>query len=257
MQKPISIAGMLKNIVWGSLCKSYCIWYRFSINSTITHFDTRTMSSSPLAAILPESPALTARIIKKIKKDPELTAGAAGLNYIKAGAAGYIRKGKAPRFFYENQKGERCRDQRILKRIKALVLPPAWKNVWISKDPEGHLQATGVDEAGRKQYRYHPFWNQIRNETKYYRLLSFSEVLPDLRAQVESDLRKRDYNLEKVSALVIRLMDKTCIRVGNEQYKIRHGSSGLTTLDARCTTIKGKSITAPKRLVASYTRKLN
>lgn len=200
------------------------------------------MSSSSLAALLPESPVITARIIRKIKKDPELTAGAAGLNYIKAGAPGYFRKGKAPRFYYVNQKGERCRDQQIIKRIKALVLPPAWKNVWISKDPEGHLQATGVDEAGRKQYRYHTFWNQIRNETKYYRLLSFSEVLPDLRAQVEEDLRKRSLNLAKVSALVIRLMDKTCIRVGNEQYKIRHGSSGLTTLDARCTTIQGKSI---------------
>jgi DNA topoisomerase-1 len=200
------------------------------------------MSSPSLATVLPQSPVVTARMIKRIKKDPELTASAAGLSYIKAGAPGYHRKGKAPRFYYVDEKGERCRDKELVKRIKSLVLPPAWKNVWISKDTEGHLQATGIDEAGRKQYRYHPFWNQIRNETKYYRLLTFSEALPNLRAQVDSDLRKRNHNLERVSALVIRLMDKTCIRVGNEQYKIKHGSSGLTTLDARCTTVKGKSI---------------
>jgi DNA topoisomerase-1 len=114
--------------------------------------------------------------------------------------------------------------------------------VWISADPDGHLQATGIDAAGRKQYRYHPYWNIIRNQTKYYKLLTFSEALPRLREQVEHDLRKRDFDLSKSIALVIKLMDKTCMRVGNQRYKVRHGSSGITTLDARCATVTGSRI---------------
>ena len=200
------------------------------------------MSSAPVAAMLTEPPVISARIIKKLRKDPELTAAAAGLIYVKGDAPGFSRKGKSPRFYYVDAAGDRCRDKEAVKRIKALVLPPAWRNVWISADADSHLQATGIDEAGRKQYRYHPFWNLIRNETKYYRLLTFSEVLPQLRAQVEHDLRRRNNDLAKVTALVIKLMDKTCIRVGNQQYKLKHGSSGMTTLDARCTTIQGKTI---------------
>jgi DNA topoisomerase-1 len=114
--------------------------------------------------------------------------------------------------------------------------------VWISADPNAHLQATGIDAAGRKQYRYHPFWNLIRNQTKYYKLLMFSEALPVLREQVEHDLRKREFDLHKSIALVIKLMDKTCMRVGNQRYKVRHGSSGITTLDARCATVTGSRI---------------
>jgi DNA topoisomerase-1 len=200
------------------------------------------MSSVSATTLASNPPVISARIIKKLRKDPELTAEAAGLSYIKADAPGYFRKGKTPRFYYVNKEGERCRDKETIKRIKALVLPPAWRNVWISSDVNSHLQATGFDEAGRKQYRYHPFWNLIRNETKYYRLLSFSEVLPQLREQVERDLRRRNNDLSKVTALVIKLMDKTCIRVGNQQYKLKHGSSGMTTLDARCTTVQGKTI---------------
>jgi DNA topoisomerase-1 len=200
------------------------------------------MSSAPIAAILTEAPVISARIIKKLRKDPELTAEAAGLNYVKADAPGFMRKGKSPRFYYVDDTGTRCKDKETIKRIKSLVLPPAWCNVWISEDTDSHLQATGIDEAGRKQYRYHPFWNLIRNETKYYRLLTFSDALPQLRAQVDHDLRRRNNDLAKVTALVIKLMDKTCIRVGNQQYKLKHGSSGMTTLDARSTTVQGKTI---------------
>jgi DNA topoisomerase-1 len=201
------------------------------------------MSVAAAVGTLTDAPVISARQFKKLRKDPALTAAAAGLNYIRSGEApGFFRKGKAPRFYYTDKKGNRCKDKAVIGRIKALVLPPAWKEVWISNDPEAHLQATGVDEAGRKQYRYHPHWNLIRNQTKYYRLLTFSEALPQLREQVEHDLRKRDFDLNKSIALVIKLMDKTCIRVGNQRYKVKHGSSGITTLDARCATVTGSKI---------------
>jgi DNA topoisomerase-1 len=201
------------------------------------------MSGAIAIGSLTEMPVISTRQFKKLKKDPALTAVAAGLNYISGSdAPGYLRKGKAPRFYYTDKSGSRIKDKDAIKRIKSLVLPPAWQAVWISKDPEGHLQATGIDDAGRKQYRYHPHWNLVRNQTKYYRLLMFSEALPQLREKVESDLRRRTFDMDKAIALVIKLMDKTCIRVGNQRYKIKHGSSGITTLDARHATVTGKTI---------------
>lgn len=201
------------------------------------------MSVAALIGMTADEPVITARLFKKLRKDPARTAEAAGLNYVQSGnASGFLRKGKSPRFYYVDQKGNRCKDQKVIKRIKSLVLPPAWTQVWISADPNAHLQATGIDAAGRKQYRYHPYWNLIRNQTKYYRLLTFSEALPHLREQVDHDLRKRDFDLAKSVALVIKLMDKTCMRVGNQRYKIKHGSSGITTLDARCATVNGSRI---------------
>ncbi|SEI65584.1 DNA topoisomerase-1 [Dyadobacter sp. SG02] len=201
------------------------------------------MSVAAALEQIPDEPVITAQQFKKLRKNPALTAEAAGLHYIQSeNAPGYARKGKAPRFYYTDADGQRCKDPQTIKRIKSLVLPPAWTNVWISADPDTHLQATGIDAAGRKQYRYHPFWNLVRNQTKYYKLLTFSEALPALRAQVEHDLRKRDFDLSKAIALVIKLMDKTCMRVGNQRYKVRHGSSGITTLDARCATVTGSRI---------------
>lgn len=201
------------------------------------------MPVAAIAGTLTDEPVITARQYQKLRKDPSLTAEAAGLHYIRSEhAPGYQRKGKSPRFYYLDSGGQRCKDPQTIKRIKSLVLPPAWTEVWISVDPDAHLQATGIDAAGRKQYRYHPYWNLIRNQTKYYKLLTFSEALPRLREQVEHDLRKRDFDLEKSIALVIKLMDKTCMRVGNQRYKIRHGSSGITTLDARCATVAGTRI---------------
>ncbi|MCF2486588.1 DNA topoisomerase IB [Dyadobacter sp. CY347] len=201
------------------------------------------MSVAVAVGTLTEAPVITAKQIKKLRKDPALTAAAAGLNYIQsANAPGFLRKGKSPRFYYVDKNGNRAKDKEQIKRIKSLVLPPAWREVWISEDADAHLQATGIDEAGRKQYRYHPHWNLIRNQTKYYRLLTFSEALPLLREQVEHDLRKHNFDLDKSIALVIKLMDKTCMRVGNQRYKLKHGSSGITTLDARCATVKGSTI---------------
>ncbi|HEV7349059.1 DNA topoisomerase IB [Telluribacter sp.] len=188
-------------------------------------------------------PSISPKQIKKLKHDPVRTAEAVGLTYVRSGyAPGYRRIGAGRGFYYVNEQGERCKDGLTLSRIKSLVIPPAWRDVWISQDSNSHLQATGIDEAGRKQYRYHPFWNQIRNHAKYYRLLNFSIALPQLREQVEKDLRRRNDDLSKVTALVIKLMEKTCIRVGNLRYKIKNGSSGITTLDARQTTVTGSLV---------------
>jgi DNA topoisomerase I len=200
--------------------------------------------TNPAVAPINDVPEISVKQLKKLRKDPALTAAAAGLKYIASSDAtpGYFRKGKAPKFYYVDDNGKRTKDKEAIQRIKTLVLPPAWKNVWISADKETHLQATGIDEAGRKQYRYHPHWNLIRNQSKYYRLLNFSDALPQLREQVAHDLRKQNLDLHKAIALVIRIMDKTCIRVGNERYKLKHGSSGITTLDSRSATVKGKTV---------------
>jgi DNA topoisomerase I len=194
------------------------------------------VSSSPL-------PLLPVRDLKKIRKDPAKTAEAVGLHYIDCKIApGYTRKRAGKGYYYVDDQGVRCRDKKKNARFKALVLPPAWEDVWISKDPKAHLQATGIDEAGRKQYRYHEHWNQIRNATKYFKLLRFVAVLPDLREQVQHDLRSHGYTCAKATALAVRLMEKTCIRVGNLRYRIKNGTSGLTTLDARQVQVKGSTI---------------
>ncbi|TDB66873.1 DNA topoisomerase IB [Arundinibacter roseus] len=187
--------------------------------------------------------ALSRSSLRKIRRSPVLTAEAVGLLYVEPGtSAGYFRKKAGKGFYYLDEIGNRCKNKQDLQRFKNLVLPPAWKNVWICKDSMGHLQATGIDEAGRKQYRYHEYWTQIRNYTKYFRLLNFAKALPILREQVDKDLRKKDYSCTKVTALVIRLMEKTCIRIGNQRYRKQHGSSGITTLDARHAQVSGATI---------------
>jgi DNA topoisomerase I len=197
----------------------------------------------PAAGVLPSTPTISVRQFKKAHKNPAALATLAGLQYVSSPLSkGFYRKGKSPRFYYTDETGHRVKDRKIIDRIKALALPPAWEEVWICTDTTGHLQATGIDQAGRKQYRYHSLWNQIRNQGKYLRLLYFSETLPRLRERISADLRKHNPDLSKSVALVIGLMDKTCIRVGNERYKVKHGSSGLSTMDARATTVSGKTI---------------
>jgi DNA topoisomerase-1 len=122
------------------------------------------------------------------------------------------------------------RDAAELRRIKALVIPPAWTDVWISTDPRGHLQATGRDARGRKQYRYHPRWREVRDETKYERLIGFATKLPAIRKRTAADLRSSGLTREKVLAAVVQLLEKTLIRVGNDEYAKENGSFGLTTL---------------------------
>ena len=168
--------------------------------------------------------------LEKIGRNPQITAKAAGLRYSINVSIGFyrVKKGETFEFIDENKKKIRSKD--ILERIKKLVLPPAWENVWISPHDNGHLQATGVDAKGRKQYRYHAHWNKIRNQSKFYRLRNFAKALPLIRKQVDTDLKKKGLPYEKVVALVVKLIELTNIRIGNDAYKKLYGSFGLTTL---------------------------
>jgi DNA topoisomerase-1 len=126
--------------------------------------------------------------------------------------------------------GSPVRDERDLARIKALVIPPAWTDVWICARSDGHLQATGRDDRDRKQYRYHPRWREVRDDSKYGRMLAFGKALPKIRARVESDLARTGLPHDKVTAAVVRLLERTLIRVGNDEYARTNESFGLTTL---------------------------
>lgn len=170
------------------------------------------------------------------------SAKVAGLRYVRDLLPGIARKGQGRNVRYVRPDGNFIRDQACLKRIRSLVIPPAWTNVWICMDPEGHLQATGRDARGRKQYRYHPGWNQIRNETKYDRMLSFGLALPRIRRRVAADLRRSGLSRDKILATVVRLLEATFIRIGNEEYARTNDSFGLTTLRDRHVKVKGATV---------------
>ena len=125
------------------------------------------------------------------------------------------------------------RDRHTLQRIRSLVIPPAWEEVWICPIPEGHLQAVGRDARGRKQYRYHPRWREVRDSTKYHRTIAFGKMLPRIRARVRHDLASPGLTREKVLATIVRLLETTHIRIGNEEYSKENESFGLTTLRNR------------------------
>jgi DNA topoisomerase-1 len=168
--------------------------------------------------------------LEKIGSDPKITAKSVGLRYAANSGNGIFRIGSKDRFLYIDQDGKKVRDKDTLERIRKLVIPPAWENVWISPYENGHLQVTGTDVKGRKQYRYHAHWNKIRNQSKFYRLRRFAQALPKIRAQVEKDLDRKGLPFEKVVALVVKLIEMTNIRIGNDAYKKLYGSFGLTTL---------------------------
>jgi DNA topoisomerase I len=145
-------------------------------------------------------------------------------------------------FKYFDRKDELITNENILARIKKLAIPPAWTNVWIAPRANAHLQATGIDQAGRKQYRYHSEWSRSRNETKYFRLLEFGEKLPEFRKNIIKDLRRKAMDERKVLAISVNMMQKTLIRVGNESYKQLYGSYGLTTLRNKHVKINGDTM---------------
>ncbi|MBJ9976552.1 DNA topoisomerase IB [Pseudomonas sp. S75] len=164
------------------------------------------------------------------------------LHYVDDAQPGFSRKRWRDRFIYLNPEGERVRDKEILARIAALVIPPAYTDVWICLDPQGHLQATGRDARGRKQYRYHVEWRTLRDEHKYARMLAFAQALPKLRRQLDAHLARPGMDREKVMALVVSLLDNTLIRIGNQQYLRDNKSYGLTTLRNRHVEVKGSTI---------------
>jgi DNA topoisomerase I len=182
--------------------------------------------------------ALSHKEILQADRDYEKAALYAHLVYVNDRQPGISRLKKGKGFRYLS--GDRpVTDQQVLKRIRGLVIPPAWVNVWICRVDNGHIQATGYDVRGRKQYRYHPLWDSVRSETKFHRLYEFGKSLPVLREKVDADMRSRGLTREKVLATVIGLMEKTCIRVGNSEYEKIYGSYGLTTLKNRHVTISG------------------
>ncbi|WDF76182.1 DNA topoisomerase IB [Mucilaginibacter sp. KACC 22773] len=180
--------------------------------------------------------------LEKIGRDPKVTAKAVGLRYVSDSTPGYTRKKAGKGWSYYDAGGVLVKDKKLIARFAKLVIPPAYTNVWISPYENSHLQFTGTDAAGRKQYRYHAGWNQIRNQSKYHRLQTFAEHLPAIRAQVDKDLARHNLDHEKVVALVVRLMELTSIRVGNESYKKLYGSFGLTTLLNKHVAIEGSKI---------------
>jgi DNA topoisomerase-1 len=179
--------------------------------------------------------------LRSIVNDEEKTARAANLIYVTDKEPGIERKkaGETFEYFY---KGEKIKDDEELLRIKHLVIPPAWTKVWICKKENGHLQATGYDVKNRKQYKYHPHWNSLRNHTKYYRLLEFGKALPAIRIQLEKDIADTELSLKKVLAAVVKLMERTNIRVGNSFYEKTYGSFGLTTLKDRHVKFNGNAV---------------
>ncbi len=186
-------------------------------------------------------PVLKKSLLKKLSQDPEATAKAVQLVYVNSKDEGIerIKAGKGFKYVYKNKT---VKDKATLKRIRSLVIPPAWREVWICKLAEGHLQATGLDVLNRKQYKYHPLWNELRNKTKFYRLPALGKSLPSIRKQLEKDLTLPGLPKNKVLAAVVSLMEKTGIRIGNEFYEKLYGSFGLTTLKDKHAEINGSKL---------------
>ncbi|GGI25040.1 DNA topoisomerase IB [Pedobacter mendelii] len=167
---------------------------------------------------------------------------ASGLVYVTDAMPGFYRKGNPNKFYYEDKNGNKITEQKHLDRIKALVIPPAWQNVWIASKPNAYLQVTGIDAAGRKQYRYHAKWTSRRSEDKYFRLYEFGKALPEARKIIAKDLKRKEFDERKVLAISVDVLQKTLIRIGNENYKQLYGSFGLTTLRDKHVKISGSKI---------------
>ncbi|MBV9768328.1 MAG: DNA topoisomerase IB [Bryobacterales bacterium] len=174
--------------------------------------------------------------------DPLASAKAAHLRYVTGRGPGIIRKRHGKGFAYIGVDGKAVSDKATLQRIRSLVIPPAWENVWICPFEHGHIQAMGRDARGRKQYRYHPRYREVRDETKFGRMLAFGAALPKIREQVDKDLSLHGLPQRKVVAAIVRLLDETCIRIGNEEYAKSNKSFGLTTLRDRHADIQGASV---------------
>jgi DNA topoisomerase-1 len=185
---------------------------------------------------------VVARIVNDAA-DPRAAAKAARLNYVTDSRPGITRVLEKDGFAYLQPDGARVTDDGVLARIRKLAIPPAYQNVWICRDPNGHLQAVGRDARGRKQYRYHPRWRATRDEAKYGKMLLFGAKLPEIRRRVDTDLRRPGLAREKVLAAIVRLLERTLARIGNEEYAKLNKSFGLTTLRNRHARVRGTAIT--------------
>lgn len=163
----------------------------------------------------------------------------AGLRYVRDEIPAVTRLRKRSGFVYLSPIGKVIHDNKILRRIRSLVIPPAWNDVWICPHSDGHLQARGRDAKGRKQYRYHPRWREVRDNTKYERMIDFGRALPMIRRRVKKDLARSGLPREKILATVVRLLELTLIRVGNEEYAKHNDSFGLSTMRDRHVQVDG------------------
>ena len=193
-------------------------------------------SASQLTTDLSDLPSL------EEAKDPEKSAESAGLRYVHDDVPGFSRRKAGKGFSYKDLNGVTIKDSATIERIKALAVPPAYTDVWICPDPDGHIQATGFDERGRKQYRYHPKWSEARDQAKFTRLIAFAHALPAIRERTRADMRKRSLSREKVLAAVVQLLEKTAIRVGNEEYARQNETYGLTTMENRHVEVEGNTV---------------
>ncbi len=175
-------------------------------------------------------------------KDPVKSAKVVGLKYVSDQVPGITRERAGKAFRYRDSSGKLIRDEATLRRIRSLVIPPAWTEVWICPDSNGHLQATGRDDRKRKQFRYHSRWREIRDETKYARIIAFAQSLPKIRERVEKDLARPGLSREKVLAAVVRLLEVSLIRVGNDEYARANDSFGLTTMQDQHVDVNGSKL---------------
>ena len=183
---------------------------------------------------------IPARKLVRLARDHKQAAHAVNLVYVNDRMPGITRVKKGKSFAYLFN-GKTIRDKEVIRRIRALVIPPAWEKVWICPNENGHIQATGIDQKNRKQYLYHKKWSSLRNETKFYHLYEFGKSLPLLRKALKKDLAIRELNERRVLAIVISVMEQTYIRIGNKNYEKLYGSYGLTTLkDKNVEITKGK-----------------
>lgn len=224
-QRPLMISKKLFPTIWIRLEIMLPVWKRFS-TKWVGYGQQLPMSNS--------------------NNDPsglESRAESANLRYVNDNEPGYMRKKWGRGFTYFDSRGNRVTDKELRQQFETLVIPPAWEEVWICSSPNGHIQATGRDEKGRKQYIYHPRWEEMRDVDKFNKLKVFGQALPQLRSQVEKDLHNRKLFRDKVIALVIRLLDESLIRIGNNEYAQENGSFGLTTMQKEHVAVNGSKLT--------------
>ncbi len=189
----------------------------------------------------PGTISIRRKALKSLVNDNVKSAEAINLIYVNDKQQGISRVRGGDTFIYKTGK-KRVSDAKSLQRIKSLVIPPAWQQVWICAEPNGHLQATGIDALGRKQYRYHPLWNALRSETKFFHLYDFGCSLCEIRKNIQADLALPGLPLRKVLATVVSLMEYTGIRIGGSSYERQYGTFGVTTLKDRHVKVSGSEI---------------
>jgi DNA topoisomerase I len=199
------------------------------------------VSAAPRAATEAPTEAANEAVTPPVAALAE-AASQAKLRYVSDDLPGLSRRRSGKGFSYYGVDGARITDRRERERLKALAIPPAWREVWICPYKNGHIQATGRDERGRKQYRYHPDWHRVRDEAKFEHMLTFGRLLPQIRRRVEKDLRLRGLPKDKVLAAVVRLLETTLIRIGNDTYAEENGSYGLTTMRKKHVEVSGTEV---------------